>query len=164
MLQRIQSLFLLAASIFAFILVFYPIARMFVPVGTGTHPYFFSYGLQNIVFPYDKFLSTYPVAILAVLSGILSLISIFLYKKRTWQIRFTVYNILITFGLAITIFFYYFYYTRIGSGIFPEGSAIEKHHFSFAVVLPFVNIILLFQAFRAIRRDDLLVKSYDRLR
>jgi hypothetical protein len=159
MIQRIQSLFLLAAGACSIFLIFYPISRMVF--GDDIFANFFSYGFKNASWPYEKFMSTYPVLIITSVSGLLSLITIFLYRNRILQMRLCVYNILITLGLIIIIFYYYFAVKR---GALGKELALERHHFSFAVMLPFVNVILLFQAFRAIRRDDLMVKSYDRLR
>jgi len=159
MIQRVQTVFLLAATILSIIIVFNPISEL--SLSDGSSAVFTSFGLRNIEEPHTLYLSTFPIAVLAIASAIISFITILLYQKRILQMRLCVYNILLTIGLVISIFLYYFI---IKNGVHVHEIYIKAHSFSFTIVFPFVNIILLFQAFRSIRRDDLLIKSYDRLR
>jgi len=87
---------------------------------------------------------------------IMSFTTIILYNNRVVQMRLCVYNILISFCLIGYIAYYYF--------SIKHRPDVDSNSFTFIVVIPIINIILLFQSFRAIRRDDILIKSYDRLR
>ena len=159
MIQRIQSLFLLGVVIFAFVMLIHPISS--VSFTNGSNAKMTILGVKTLSQPPGVFFHVYPLTALLILTTLLAIATIFLYQKRTLQMRLCVYNILLYVGVVIMIFYYYFYLKRHE---WPEGWVMNDHSFSICVVLPFVNIILLFQAFRAIRRDELLVKSYDRLR
>lgn len=154
MIQRIQSLFLLAATIFSIIVVFHPISSMILKGGTEAELY--TYGLMTTGGSPTMLYNTFPIIILAIITGILNIIIILIYKRRNLQMRLCVFNILLTLGLLLSMFGYYF--------LIKKNFDVVTHSFSYSVVLPFVNIILIFQAFRGIRRDDLLLKSYNRLR
>jgi hypothetical protein len=159
MIQRIQSAFLLAATILSVVIIVHPISGM--SLSDGSQAFFTCFGLKNAVKPYQMYISTYPIAVLAITTALISFITIFLFQRRVLQMRLCVYNILLTIGLIISIFIYYFI---IKTGNIVDEIYMKAHAFSFSIVFPFVNIILLFQAFRSIRRDDMLIKSYDRLR
>ncbi len=131
MLQRIQTLFLLAATILLGSLFFSKIA--YSPEG-------------NV-----KFTEIFPFLIFTIISVLTSFISIFLYRHRIIQIRFSIFNIIIL--IAYQAWILYFFFTR------PEGSS-----FSIAAVFPIVAAILLFTAVRYIARDEALVRSTSRLR
>ena len=96
-----------------------------------------------------------PWALFAIqmISAIISLVTIFLYKKRMVQIRFTLFNIILAVG----------YYATLVTFVFMlkgESTFVP----SWAVCLPFVGIVLDWLAIRAIGKDEMLVKAYERLR
>jgi len=159
MIQRIQTAFLLVATILAVIIVVHPVSEM--NLSDGSVALFTSFRLKSLQEPLQTYTYTFPIAVLALASALISFITILFFQKRTLQMRLCVYNILITIGLSAVMFYYYF---TIKSGEIAEGLFVNIHSFSYTIIFPFVNIILLFQAFRTIRRDDLLIKSYDRLR
>jgi glucan phosphoethanolaminetransferase (alkaline phosphatase superfamily) len=159
MIQRIQSLFLLAACIASFIVVFHPISRM--GLSDGSQANLTSIGLKTDAKPSTMLYSAFPIAVLAAICGLMSFVTIIMYRKRLLQMRLCGYNILLTLILIIVIFIYYFI---IKHKTIDNSDIIVSSSLSYPIVLPFVNIVLLFQSFRAIRRDDLIIKSYDRLR
>lgn len=153
MIQRIQSLFLLFATILSAIMTFLPFSQMMTADGELLK--LFCTGLHNI--PQDKLIyNAWPLCVLTVVTGLISFVTIIIYQRRILQMRFCVYNILLSIAQFIIILFYFFK--------FKKEFGADLHSFSFTIILPLVNIILIFQAFRAIRRDDILIKSYDRLR
>ena len=154
MIQRIQSLFLLAATVLSVIIMIHPVSSMMMAGQLEAE--FFVYGLMSIGDAPEMLFNTFPVVIFAAVTLLLTIVTILLYRNRTLQMRICVFNILLTLGLILSIFIYYY--------IFKRKFDISTHAFSYSVVFPFVNVILIFQAFRGIRRDDLLLKSYNRLR
>ena len=153
MIQRIQSLFLLAALIFSGLMIILPFSTLVNSIDEIFKMYF--YGIRNITTGRvaDKAI---PLAGVTLATAFLSFITILIYRRRVLQMRLCVYNILLTFAqIALLIHYFIGYKTHLVAG----ASSV-----SFTMILPLVNIFLLFQAFRAIRRDDLLIKSYDRLR
>ncbi len=152
MIQRIQSLFLLAAIIIQTLFLAFPLA-------------FFNMTDYNLVFKAKGFmdassneilLKTSALLILSIGIPLLTLITIFQFKKRILQIRLCVYNILINIGLIGMLFM------QISS--FMKNNPVEAKTYGLAMAIPLASIILLFLAFRGIRKDEVLVKAYDRLR
>ncbi len=154
MIQRIQSLFLLAATILSVIIIVHPISSL--ALTNKVFAEFNTYGLMMKGDHPEMLYNTFPVLVLAIVTALLNLTTIFLFKKRILQMRICVYSILLTIGLIISIVVYYL--------LIKRNFDVISHAFSYSAVLPFVNVILIFQAFRGIRRDDLLLKSYNRLR
>lgn len=153
MIQRVQSLFLLFATICSALMIFLPFSQMMTTDGELLKLY--CTGLHNI--PQEKLLyNTWPLCVLNVVTGLINFITIIIYQRRMLQMRLCVYNILLSIAQFTLLLFYFFK--------FKGEFGADLHSFSFTIILPLVNIILIFQAFRAIRRDDILIKSYDRLR
>jgi len=92
--------------------------------------------------------------IVFALSAVLAIYSIFKYKKRSVQQWLNWLNILINFTLLGI-----FVYRMLNSS--GEGIISEK---GVGVFVPVLSIVFLFMANKAIRRDEKLVKSADRLR
>lgn len=87
-------------------------------------------------------------------SGVFSFISIFLWKKRQNQFVLGRLNILLNFALLGVLV----YQSQILSG----GTAVLEK--GIGMIIPLVSIVLLVLANKAIKRDEDLVKSVDRLR
>ena len=144
MLQRIQTLYLLLAVLLSGGLAF------FVPFWSDADG--MPLGLIDMINGGDNLLIILPFTF--ILSGILSLITLLLYKNRTKQIIYNRLNIVINFILLGIIV----YYLLMLPG---EASVSEK---GIGVIIPLVVIVLLALANKAIIKDDKLVKSVDRLR
>jgi hypothetical protein len=137
MVQRIQTLYLIIALVINGALPFYfPLWTL----SNDTEYYFMANELYTILFG---------------LCTTLSLISILFYKKRQHQFvlnRLTIILNLILLGLFV-------YRSLSLSGETPAVS--EK---GIGMFLPIVAIVLLVLANKAIKKDEDLVKSVDRLR
>jgi len=144
MLQRIQTLYLLVSCLLSGLIVF---LTAFWINNKGT-----AYYLLDLLNEYDWKLKSLPVAF--VLSAILSLITLFLYKNRKQQITFNRFNIVVNFYLLGIIV----YHLLIVSG---ESQISEK---GIGLFIPVLVIVLLVLANKAILKDEKLVKSVDRLR
>ena len=151
MIQRIQSVYLLAAVVLLIMILVLPIATL-VNAQSDSFTYLF-YGIVNSEGKIA--LQAFPLAGLMVIMPIISLISIFLYKNRILQMRLCIYNILLMIG-SIGLIWFYSYQAK--NNLFTETI------FSFPIVLPVVAAILTYLAFRGIRKDEILVKSIDRIR
>lgn len=87
-------------------------------------------------------------------SAVLSLISIFLFKNRKLQFVLGRINILLNF-ILLGVFVYW---SLMVSG---ETEVSEK---GIGMIIPIISIVLLVMANKAIKKDENLVKSVDRLR
>ncbi len=136
MIQRIQTIYLLLAALVSAGLIF--IFPLFVnPEGETV------WAIENILY-----LSLF------VSSAILSLLTIFLFKKRQLQFVLGRLNIILNFILLGVLV----YQSQIISG---GAAASEK---GIGMLIPVISIVFIALANRAIKRDEDLVKSVDRLR
>lgn len=152
MLQRIQTFFLLLALGCMSAFFFFPVARIILPDSEILSFHFNGIeGNHNIAGTY----STLPYMILLIIITLLSLITIFLYKKRMLQIRLCIFNIILMLGF---IGLSYYYVTDIVKELHAD------QNYTILMVFPLAAAILSFLALRAIGRDEALVRSVDRLR
>lgn len=143
MIQRVQSLYLILAAIVSGLLAF--IFPFYIYNGEMV-------GIEQ-AFRADSLLLK-AIASLFMLSAVLALVSLFLFKNRNTQIVINRLNIILNFLLLGLIV----YQLQTLSG---ETSVSEKGIGSF---LPLIVVVLLSLATKAILKDERLVKSADRLR
>lgn len=143
MIQRIQSVFMLIASLVLGLEFVFPFAAS----ASGGAGY-----LSDSV--YDLFDNNILLSLIA-LGMLLSIVSIFLFKNRKLQ---TSTNWL-TMILCIVIVgaSYFFLYQ-------DQSNDLEGISLGIGSGLPIISLILLFVANRFINKDESLVKSMDRLR
>jgi hypothetical protein len=153
MIQRIQTLFLLAAVALQILILSLPLAHFILP---EINVKLFSIGFKEATEEADLLLATSPLYILCWAILVLKIITIFLYKKRILQIRFCIYTILLNVGLIGMLI--------LSISNFLKNNPVDAHNYTAGLVIPLANIILLYLAFRGIRKDELLIKAYERLR
>jgi len=143
MIQRIQSIYLFLASIVSGGLIF-----VFDLWET----------LKNEIFALDLFskeaISFKLIPIMFIISAIMSLVTIFLFKNR--QLQFVLGRVIILINLFLLGLLIYLSLTLSG-----ETSVSEK---GIGMFLPILAILLVVLANKAIKKDEDLVKSADRLR
>lgn len=144
MLQRIQTVYLIAAALISGLLSFWvPFWR------DASGEMLFLMDLIQMEAVYD-----HSVPMLFMLSAFISVVSIFLFKRRRRQIISNRINIVINF-LLLGIIVY-----RL-LNLPGEMNISEK---GIGVFMPLLIIVLLALANKAIIKDEKLVKSVDRLR
>lgn len=136
MLQRIQSIYLLLVVLFSGILPFW--------VNLWTDSKGMAVYAKDDVF----------YSVLFGLSGVLAFFTIFLFKTRKRQFVLNRLNIILNFVLLG-----FFVYRSLS--LSGETSVSEK---GIGMLLPIVSIVFLVMANKAIKKDEDLVKSVDRLR
>lgn len=149
MIQRIQTVYLLVVAILMVVMMSLPVGSFVASDYTAT-----VFNNLSLVAP-DETADYEPWAMFAILmvSAVVTLGTIFLYKKRMLQIRLTIFNIILLLG----------YYGTLVTFVFMlkgENSFTP----SWTVILPLISIILDWLAIRAIGKDEMLVKAYERLR
>ncbi|MBQ8968899.1 MAG: DUF4293 domain-containing protein [Bacteroidaceae bacterium] len=151
MIQRIQTLYLLLSAILS-------IVCLSMPLG-----YFCTAQGEHVADLYNLWLRISetgghdfsPWVLFALLLTVttLTLIDIFLYRRRALQMRLLTFSMILLVG----------YYAFLAFFIF-----VANKEFSFTPAMtaafPFVCIVLDYLAFRGILKDELLVRSLDRLR
>ncbi len=103
----------------------------------------------------DMLISTSLVTLYEVIVAVIALITIFLYKKRTSQIKLTIFNMVLQVGFYVVVAVYMYTAYKYANTDFD---------FHLPIVFPLISLILSYLAFRAIVKDDLLVKSLGRVR
>lgn len=140
MIQRQQTLWLLLATVCAFLSFQFPFA-------TGKEAVPNSSALQEVVMDAG---SNLFLLVLTGASIILSLVTIFQFKDRKLQMKLCIAGLLLTAGI-ITI--YIVLYLKLINPVPALWS-----------ILPVIVLVSYFMALRGIRRDEKLVKSLDKLR
>lgn len=152
MIQRIQTLYLLAVAALMAAAVFTPLAYF----AAGVEEYkLFAFALKSATAEY----STIYMGVIVALAAFVPLVNIFLYKNRLLQIRLCAVELVLLVGSAVFMALYYFLSNRMFSQL--EFSAHGMH---IAIIFPIIAIILDYLALRAIFKDEMLVKSLDRIR
>ncbi len=157
MLQRIQTVYLALAAIAGLLVFFFPLASFYNEI-QGNYK-FFVCAIQSMdpepAIHFTKWI-TLPLILLMALSLIFSITTIFLYKKRTVQLRLVAFNVLVNIVFIVLIFFYYV--SKIKTLTFIEPS------YGIGIVFPLATLVFLIMANRSIRKDEVLVRSTERLR
>jgi hypothetical protein len=156
MIQRIQTIHLLLAAVFTGLLLRVPFVTAH---SVKAHFYANAQGYFSVD---NQTVPVYSTPYLLILTGIILitiLATIFAYSSRKTQIRLSVASIVLTgllFSLLVNV------RRTIGHEL-PQTPAITSEY-SIGLALPVLSILFLTLAIRAIRKDEKLVKSVDRLR
>ena len=136
MIQRIQSVYLVIVTLLA-----------------GVVPFFLYLWLDARG---EEFFAKYDILVSSALYGIaaLAFLTIFLYKKR--QNQFVVNRLNLILNLILLGFFVYRSLNLSGGTLVSEKGI--------GMLIPVFSIVFLVLANRAIKKDEDLVKSVDRLR
>lgn len=154
MIQRIQTIYLLLASVLTMLMFFLPVAEL---ISTDGQLYTLNYRSISLTQanPPQQVLYTYPMAILFTLIMLLSITAVFLFKNRKLQMRITMLAILLALGATGLMAFYIFGAMDV---------EIETIHYGLTTIIPLVDIVFLFLAYKGIQKDEKLIKSMDRIR
>jgi len=152
MLQRPQTLYLLGVLILSIFLLTGPLAVFTVEGGEMI----LSHSGITDREGEDLELATWPMTVLLILVAFLAFLNIFSYKNRVRQMRICIFLILLNVGVLGMILFYIY---------LVQSSTVDMQIvYQWRIVIPLISIILIYLGFRRIRRDELLVKAYDRIR
>ncbi len=154
MIQRIQTLWLLISTLAPLYLIKFPIAK-FQSAGEE----FYVLGFKGIVLfsgtKVDLLQSLIALPIVIVVIAIVSLASVFLFRKRKIQKILTLVSFVFSAGLLIMT-------------VYHSWHVLVQYNVSIKFVpgllIPPLLCLSTILAFRGISKDEELVRSYDRLR
>ncbi len=156
MLQRIQTIYLVLAILSLSAILLFDIAHFSDAAGNTNR-----LGLYNLTTA-DTELSSVKMSLIPViflsLSNALLIVAIFTYRKRKRQMQFVRFAYLTIAASIVSIFF--FVNENYWALNLPEPDLSYRTGF----YLPFVAFAFCWLANRAIRHDEELVRSLDRLR
>ncbi len=150
MLQRIQTLFLLLAAAAMLTASVTPLVTF---AYNGDEVLFEAMGIYLNGTLSD---STWGLFVIGAISSLISLVTIFLYKKRMLQIRLSIFNMVVMVG-------FYLFLAFVLYQVYP----VENLHFQrvgVGIIMPVIALILTILAIRKIGADEALVRSLNRLR
>ena len=152
MIQRIQSLYLFIVLLLTAAMFFLPFANF----SLAGNAYCFNYlGIVNQQ-TNDLLVKILPIVILLALILFISIFSIFSFKKRKFQMKLGKINIIFLLALiaieALSLHRIIYYFKA------------EDIKYLFPLIFPVVSIIFILLANRAIKKDEELVRSVDRIR
>lgn len=151
MIQRIQTIYLLLTAILLGVAMCYPIGVFVDADGVSTSVFT---PLHLMLADGTSQLTIGMIGLLLV-ALIVNVSAIFLYKNRMLQIRVTNFSSLIIIGYYIAaVVFVFLFKSDLEASFRP----------AVACCFPLIGIILNYLAFRAIMRDEILVRGSDRLR
>lgn len=154
MIQRIQSVYLLLATVLMLLLTIMPVSELLTH---GGEVYHLAYRGVYMVSGHKAtiYSLTLPLTIGISIASILGLIDIFFYKKRALQMKLSLVTILFMAIVAMLEIYYTFSFkTTLDANIALKVAAL----------FPFISIILVLLAYVGIKKDDELVRSADRIR
>ena len=131
MIQRIQSIYLLVAVISMILISFK------VPVYTLD---------ERIVMAQDH----KEMFILTIVGTIFSLISLFMFKNRKFQMKLIRLTVLIEMIIGVRLFI-----------LFSKFEVVLNNSFLFLIIFTLIALIM---AYKGVKKDDELVRSVDRIR
>ncbi len=148
MIQRIQSLYLLLSTILGIVCLCMPLGNFMLQ---GAHFATMHNLWMNI--DQERLYSCYPLFVVLLLSTLLTFVSIFMYKTRALQMRTATLTIVLMVG----------WYACLAYFAYSSEQEVSFRPTVWAA-LPFTMIVLNYLAFRGIMRDEMLIRSLNRLR
>lgn len=161
MIQRIQTIYLLAVVALGIALIWLP-AIIFVSAEGAETLRIWELGATGLNEVTETELSpvvlhgVWGLTVTTVLIPILALVDIFLYKKRLLQARLNIFQVMLCLG----------YYGVIAIYVWLMKMNVEGVEWSmdFWAAIPLVCMVLTLMATRRILKDEALVRAADRLR
>ncbi len=151
MIQRIQTIYLLLAAIAVGIAAFMPLA--FISTANGDLFDLYASGLYDVK-QGALIQSAIYMLILALVTIVVPIVSIFLFKNRMLQMRVCVIEVVLLIGFYAMVGAYYFLCNRALGQIGIEMQGVHP-----AIFTPLVAIVLVLCATRAIFNDEIKVKA-----
>lgn len=154
MIQRIQSLYLLIATVLTAFLLFLNTALI-----QTSDALLFEFTTQKIVNSFNQELlyRQIPLLLLNVVMILFGLYIIFQFKNRALQKKLSWVLLVLNLVFIAALF----YFLGEASKNIPN---VSKTTYLFPIVIPFVNAVLVFLAIRGISNDEALIKAVDRIR
>lgn len=160
MIQRVQTIYMLASVIAILTMHFFPLATYALPEATFELN---SLGLVCLTPGFAQDRMCWDLFLLLLVMVALPLIIIFLYKKRKLQLRMLIFT-------AILNVLYYGLFFWEASGISDEvlalstSKTLDESYNIMMLCMPALSVFCLVMAMRGVIYDIALLKSLDRLR
>lgn len=152
MIQRIQTIYLLATTVLIALIFVFPIAEYM-----DANNQIFQLNYLHFKSISENYIDTFvlPITILVGIIPLISLVTIFLFKNRNLQVKISNIILLLLFVLfAVIAFYVYKFSVDLGS------KAVLK----VSLLFPIIAIITTYLARFNIKKDINIIRSSDRIR
>ena len=161
MLQRVQTIYMLASVIAILMLFFFPLATFTNSIATFELN---AFGLTSVTesLPFDSMRWSLLCVLLIMFA--LPLVAIFMYKKHKTQLRLLIFTAVLD---ALFYALYYFVEIPACEDLFVAQTAVKEIESSTSVlsaIMPVVSLFCCVMAMRGVIYDMALLSSADRLR
>ena len=150
MIQRIQTLYLLAVVALGIALIWLPVVQLVTPEDAAELQVYELSALGGAPIQ-----GVWGLLVTTILIPLLALIDIFLYRKRILQARLNIFTVMLCLGwygvLAI-----YIWLAKVSLGL--------EWHIMPSACIPLICMVLTLMATRRILKDEALVRAADRIR
>jgi hypothetical protein len=155
MIQRIQSIYFSLITLLSLVFISGSYLNFANSTGAVIKVIFYGIVQDRIGHNPEMIEKLLPLSVLIILIPVVSLIAIFIFKNRKLQLRFSLFLVILAAVFLIaSIHVSFRIVSKFDARLIP----------GFKMILPIVILILSILAYRGIKKDDRLVKSYDRLR
>lgn len=160
MIQRVQTLYLLAVVALGITLCFMPVLEFYTPENADTIRIWqlSATGLEETTvtdLASVTLQGLWGLTVATILIPLLALVDIFLFKKRILQARLNIFSVMLCLG--------YYGVLAIYGWLAKEALGVEWHILPWSSI-PAVCLVLTFMATRRILKDEALVRAADRIR
>ncbi len=152
MIQRIQTLYLFLSVLFLGFMFAFPYT-LFIDQNTIAYVFDF-FGVYKLEAG-TRIMGVLPLEILISVVFLINLITIFLFKNRILQMRLCVFNMLLMLGILVLSGYYITYIKK---------QLNAQVYYKITLLLPLISLLFTWLSFRNIRKDELLIRSVDRIR
>ena len=157
MIQRVQTLYLMVVRLLMVVTLLCPLVYIGVDGHQITLSAFSISDAEGVLSHASAWLGA-----MLVVTTLLPFVTIFLYKNRPLQIRLCGVECVLLIGVLVVMGAFTY---AICNNIFADFDITWSNIvFRFPILMPIVSVILTPLAMRAILRDELLVRSLDRIR
>ena len=160
MLQRVQTIYMLASVIAILTMHFFWLASFATPEATYELN---SMGLVSTTAGINVDMMAWDLFILLLVMFILPLVTIFLYKRRKLQLRLLIYTAIIDV-LYYALYFYDFNKFSDYVLTLTPSMTLDATNNILMLAMPALSIFCLIMAMRGVMYDIALLKSLERLR
>lgn len=153
MIQRIQTVYWFLAALMACMMLPFEWMQLIVADGDYT---FAASGISKITSgAVDTVVNGIPLMVYIIAYAVLNLVIIFLYKNRILQARLTTIAIILAIGLYAVIAFYRYMSFNVD---------VVSTNFNYPLLFPLVSLFFDYLAQRGVIKDEIKVRSLDRIR
>lgn len=154
MIQRIQSLYLFVTAMLMGSMLLLPIAEF--TANNGDIFTLTAFSLASVT----QSESTLWMGILVVVATVLPMVTLFCFKRRMLQVRLCAALVVIILGVAAFVALYY--WLSVTNALAEVGVCHKQ--LGWGAIMPIPSFILTLLAARTIFKDEMLVRSLDRIR